>query len=74
MKYQVVLEHDPETGHHTATVAGLPGLFVDAKSEEEALSLAREAIAFYLDEVRALASAPRKSIPPLPSKIVTVDL
>lgn len=74
MKYQVVLEHDPETGHHTATVAGLPGLFVDAESEEEALSLAREAIAYYLDEAQALASAPKASSPPLPSKIVTVDL
>lgn len=74
MKYQVVLEHDPETGHHTATVAGLPGLFVDATSEEEALSLAREAIAYYLDAARALASAPKEPSPPLPSKIVTVDL
>ena len=74
MKYQVVLEHDPETGHHTATVVGLPGLFVDARSEEEALSLAREAIAYYLDEVQASASSPREPTSPLPSKIVTVDL
>ncbi len=74
MKYQVVLEHDPETGHYTATVAGLPGLFVDAKSEEETLSLAKEAITYYLDEVQASVSSPREPIPPLPSKIITVDL
>lgn len=48
MKYSVVLEHDPETGHLTGTVSGLP-IFVDAKSRKEALRLAREAIKIFLE-------------------------
>lgn len=74
MRYQVVLEHDPETGHCTATVAGLPGLFVDAEREEEALRLAREAIAFYLEERRVAPSGAAEKVTPFPSKIVTVDV
>ncbi|MEE9237869.1 MAG: type II toxin-antitoxin system HicB family antitoxin [Thermoplasmata archaeon] len=75
MQYQVVLEHDPETKHYTATVAGLPGLFVDAETEEEALRLVTEAIGFYLEELKTSsrpgAEGPHK---PLPSKVVTVDV
>ncbi len=46
--YQVVIEHDPETRAYTATVPGLP-IVVDADSEEEAVRMARDAIALYLD-------------------------
>src|SRR3990170_3994439 len=51
VKYRVVLERDPESGHTVATVPGLPGLFVDAETEEEALKLAKEGIVFYLEEL-----------------------
>lgn len=53
MPWNVIIEHDPETGAFTATVAGLPDIVVDARSDEEALSMAQEAIRFYLDEARA---------------------
>ncbi len=75
MQYRVVLEYDPDTGHYTATVPGLPSLFIDAKSEEEALKLAKQGIALYLEE---LATRPRRGSEgppkPLPAKVVTVDV
>jgi len=64
--YQVVIEHDPETRAYTATVPGLP-IVVDADSEEEAMLMAREAIALYLEE----APNPPK---PVRVKVVTVAL
>jgi len=64
--YQVVIEHDPETRAYTATVPGLP-IVVDADSEEEAVRLAKEAIALYLEE----APGPPK---PMRVKVVTVAL
>ena len=74
MKYRVVIEYDPETRHYGATVPGLPGLFIDAKSEKEALRLAREGIAFYLEELsKSHPGRPRKS-GPLPAKVVTVEV
>jgi len=75
MRYRIVLEYDPTTGHHTATVPGFPGLFIDAKSEREALKLAKEGIALYADALSAAARAgPRRRREPLPAKIVTVDV
>ncbi len=72
MKYRVVLEHDPDTRHYTATVPGLPGLFVDGPSEAETLKMAKEGIAFYLEELASKSGTRR--VKPLPSKVVTVDL
>jgi predicted RNase H-like HicB family nuclease len=75
MKYRIVLEYDPVTRHHTATVPGLLGLFIDAKSEREALRMAKEGIAFYVEELSARGRpGPRKRGEPLPAKIVTVDV
>jgi len=75
VKYRIVLEYDPSTGHHTATVPGLPGLFVDAKTERGALKLAKEGIAFYLEQLSAgRRSGSRKRNGLLPTKIVTVDV
>jgi len=64
--YQVVIEHDPETRAYTATVPGLP-VVVDADSEEEAIRMAREAIAMYLED----APSPKE---PVRVKVVTVAL
>lgn len=44
MEYQVVVEYDPQTRHHTAIVPGLDSIIVDAKTEAGAIHLAREAI------------------------------
>jgi len=48
--FRILVEFDPETGGYSATVEGRP-IFVDAKTKQEALKLAREDIAFYLDEL-----------------------
>ena len=75
MKYKVVVEYDPETRHYSVIVPGLPGLFVDAKTEREALKLAREGIAFYLEELASNQTRRgSKSPKPTPAKIVTVDV
>ena len=74
MKYRIVIEYDPDTRHYTATVLGLPGLVVNAKSEREVMRLAKEGIHFYLEELTAEEPRfPRKS-KLLPAKVVTVDL
>jgi len=64
MQHPVVLEFDAETGHYTATVPGMPGIVVDAKTERTALKLVAEAIAMYRDEHGATISA----------KVVSVDV
>ncbi len=72
MRYRVVLEYDPEAGHHTATVPGIPAIVCDAKTEKEVLRLVREGIAFYREET---ASTRRRSgSTPLRAKVVSVDV
>lgn len=56
MKFQVVLEHDADSGHVTATVPAIPGIIVDASTEDEALTMAREAIAFWRAENQGVAA------------------
>ncbi len=74
MRYRVVLEYDPETGHYAATVPGIPGLFVDAKTEREALKLVREGIRFHLGEQAPGRRAKRSAPGRIPAKIVTVEV
>jgi predicted RNase H-like HicB family nuclease len=64
MQHPVVLEFDAETGHYTATVPGMPGIVVDAKTERTALKMVAEAIAIYRDEHGL----------PLTAKVVSVDV
>lgn len=71
MEFHVVLEHDAETGHFTATVAGMPHVVVDASTEEGALRLVREAIAFSLEEAQAGSMAAPSSIR---ARVVSVDV
>jgi len=72
MPWNVIIEHDPETGAYTATVAGLPDIIVDARSEGEALSMAEEAIRFYLEEARATGISVPAHSPD--TRIVPVDV
>ena len=65
MKHQVVLEFDPETGHYTATVPGMPEIIVDAKSEKAALKLVGEAI-----QIHGQSSRPSH----VTAKVVPVDV
>lgn len=67
VQYQVVLEFDAETRHYTATVPGLP-IVVDATSKREALKLAREAIAYYVEDAGAPAA------PSIHAEVVTVKV
>ena len=71
MRYRIVLEYDSETRSYTATVPGLP-IVVDANSEEEAVKLAKEAIAWYREETAGSASARPEA--QVEVKIVTVDV
>lgn len=48
-RYTVVLVPDPHDGGYTLTVPALPGLVGQGDSREEALAMAREAIAFHLE-------------------------
>jgi predicted RNase H-like HicB family nuclease len=48
-RYTVVLIPEPEEGGYSVLVPALPGLFTQGDSREEALSSAREAIAFHLE-------------------------
>ena len=75
MDVQVVLEHDPETGHVTATVPGMPHVVVDAKTERTALRLVREAIAMSIaEEGRRKTGSRAPSRSSLRAKIVTVSV
>jgi predicted RNase H-like HicB family nuclease len=74
MRYRVVVEYDTETGHYAATVPGVPGLFVDAKTEREALKLVREGIRFHLGESAHTGREKRSAPKRLPAKIVTVEV
>lgn len=67
MDYQVVLEHDEETRHYTASVPGLP-IVVDSKNKRTAIKLAREAIALYLSELGDAAT------PRIHAELVTVKV
>lgn len=67
MEFQVVLERDEVTRHYTATVPGMP-IVVDATSKRRAISLAREAIGIYLEEVRGLKT------PSIRAELVTVKV
>jgi predicted RNase H-like HicB family nuclease len=48
-RYAVVLTPDPESGGYTVTVPSLPGVFTHGDTVEEALSMARDAIACFLE-------------------------
>ncbi len=72
MKFQVIVEYDPETSSWTAHAAGMP-VIVDADSEGEAIKLAKEGIQLYLEETKGRRrSSP--SVRPGKAKLVTVEV
>lgn len=71
MEWQAILEDDPETGHVTATVAGIPQIIVDVSSEAEALQMVHDALEFYLEELDA-SGQPRPTFTGK-AKVVPVD-
>ena len=52
MRYRVLIEQD-EDGAYTATAPSLPGCISQGKNREEALKNIREAIALYLESLKA---------------------
>ena len=72
MRYRIVIEYDPETRSYTATVPGLP-VFADANTEKEEVKLAKEGIAWYLEEEPARPRG-RPSGQPVKAKLVSGDL
>lgn len=55
MKYQVLVEYDPETKSYAASVPGVP-VYADADTEKEAVKLAKEGLVWYLEDA---AEAPK---------------
>lgn len=72
MRYRVVIEYDSRTRSYTATVPGLP-VFADADTEKEAVKLAKEGIAWYLEDAPARPRG-KASAQPVKVKLVSVDL
>jgi predicted RNase H-like HicB family nuclease len=72
VKYQVLIEYDPETRAYCATVPGLP-VIVDASSEEDALRLAKEGIEFYFEDDSTRRAVPHPQRPAY-AKVVTVEV
>ena len=69
MQYSVILTPEPEGGF-TVTMPAFPEYVGFAESEEEALTLAREGIAFELARLRGQGQSPPTE--PAPPKVMTV--
>jgi len=52
-EYTVLLHPDEEEGGYTVTVPALPGIVTEGDTLEEALEMARDAIALYLEDLAA---------------------
>ena len=52
-EYTVLLDPDEEEGGYTVTVPALPGIVTQGETVEEALEMARDAIALYIEDLIA---------------------
>jgi antitoxin HicB len=52
-KYTIILETDPEEGGYTVTVPALPGCITQGETIEQCIERAREAIAGYIESLKA---------------------
>jgi len=52
-EYTVILERDAEGRGYTVLVPALPGCITQGRTQQEALSRAREAIAAYIESLEA---------------------
>lgn len=55
--YTIILEPDAEEGGYTVKVPALPGCVTQGDSLEDAISMAKDAIALYLDSLVADGAA-----------------
>ncbi len=52
-RYTIILHPDPEEGGYTVTVPALPGCVTEGETIEEAITLAKDAIALYISDLQA---------------------
>jgi predicted RNase H-like HicB family nuclease len=52
-QYTVLLQPDEDEGGYTVTVPALPGIVTQGETVDEALEMARDAIALYLEDLVA---------------------
>ena len=52
-EFTVLLDPDEDKGGYTITVPALPGIVTQGETVEEALEMARDAIALYLEDLVA---------------------
>ncbi|MDO8689839.1 MAG: type II toxin-antitoxin system HicB family antitoxin [Dehalococcoidia bacterium] len=52
-RYMIILHPDPEDGGYTVTVRSLPGIATEGETFEEAISMAKEAIALHIEGLMA---------------------
>lgn len=71
MEYQVLVEYDPETDSYGASVPGLP-VYADADTEDEAVKLVREGLAWYLEDSAQTPGEQPATV--IKAKLVTVHL
>jgi antitoxin HicB len=48
-RYTILLDRDPEDGSYTVTVPALPGVITQGRDLDEAVAMAREAIACHIE-------------------------
>lgn len=48
-QYMIILHPDPEEGGFTVTVPSLPGVITEGDTIEEAIAMAKEAIALHIE-------------------------
>ncbi len=48
-RYMIILHPDAEEGGYTVTVPALPGVVTEGESIEEAISMAKEAVALHIE-------------------------
>jgi antitoxin HicB len=53
LTYSILLQPDPDEGGFTVTVPELPGIVTQGESFEEALAMARDAIALHVEGLAA---------------------
>ncbi len=57
MEYTVILDPDEEGRGYTVLIPALPGCITQGRTKEEALERAKEAIALYIESLRAAGEA-----------------
>ena len=68
-RYTVLLQSDGTTDGYTVTVPALPGLVTEGQTVDDALAMARDAIALWLD-----GDAPQPEPDGVRAMVATVDI